>query len=70
MLTTETLTQPDAFKLVSGDREAAAVSDAVREGSVDMWVLAGAGEWLGCDLRWDTRRACELGLRRRCIAGG
>jgi hypothetical protein len=67
VLTTETLTRPDAFRFISGDREAAVIADAVREVSVDVWVLTGAGDWLGCDLRWDTRRARELGLRRRCV---
>jgi hypothetical protein len=67
VLTTETLTQPDAFRFIGGDREAAVIADGVREVPVDVWILTGAGHWLGCDFRWDTRRAGELGLRRRCL---
>lgn len=67
VLTTETLTQPDTFRFISGDREAAVISDAIREMPAGVRVLTGAGHWLGCDLRWDTRRARELGLRRRCL---
>lgn len=66
VLTTETLTCPDSFFFVRGDRSAARIPEGCHElhdghaarPPADARVLA-------CDLRWDTRRAHELGLRRR-----
>jgi hypothetical protein len=67
-LTTATLTHPDAFQFVRGDRSAARIPDGCYELPRGHAVgRSGAADLLGCDLRWDTRRAHELGLRRRCL---
>jgi hypothetical protein len=67
-LTTETLTHPDAFQFVRGDRSAARIPGSCHE--LPSGHAVGRREetrLLGCDLRWDTRRAHDLGLRRRCL---
>lgn len=67
-LTTETLTAPDAFTFIRGEREAAEIPDAVREEPKGNRALTGADHWLDCDMRWDTRRARDLGERERVQA--
>jgi hypothetical protein len=67
LLTTETLTQPDAFRFIRGDRSAAGIPDTLREVPVGdiSEIFTGEGTWLGSDFRWDTRRAHDLGLHGR-----
>jgi hypothetical protein len=65
-LTTETLAHPDAFVFVRGDRPAARIPDGCRELPSVHAVERGYDiRVLDSDLRWDTRRARDRGLRRR-----
>lgn len=66
--TTETLAHPDAFSFVRGDRAAAHLPDSCHELPSGQAVGSrGGARLLDSDLRWDTRRAHDLGLRRRCL---
>lgn len=67
-LTTETLTHPDAFRFVRGDRSAVLIPDGCRELPHGRAVgRFNDARLLECDQRWGTRRARELGLRRGCL---